>query len=54
MVKRLNLDKILLDCGLSLRQRDIAIASILCRLIHPVSEHLATRWIKEILAWEIL
>jgi len=46
MLKRLNMDKIFLDCGLSLKHRDIAIASILCRLIHPVSEHLSIRWIK--------
>lgn len=46
MLKRLNMDKIFLNCGLSLKQRDIAIASILCRLIHPVSEHLSIRWIR--------
>lgn len=54
MVKRLDMDKIFLDCGLSLRQKDIAIASLLCRLIHPVSEYLATRWIKRSAVGDLL
>ena len=52
--KRLGLDKILSDIGMSERARTLTCAMTLARLIHPCSEHAMPNWIRKTALEDIL
>ncbi len=54
MIKRLGMDRIFSQCGLSPRYRDLAVAMVLSRLIHPTSENGCIRWMKRTAISELL